>query len=70
MPMVGFQVVAELREPRSIPRLDCVSVGIGCEDCGGEGEACSRSQKPCGHHCDHSWTHDRCCWCEKEWGEQ
>jgi hypothetical protein len=31
---------------------------------------CSKSQRPCGHHCNHSWTHDACCWCGQEWGEE
>lgn len=22
-----------------------------------------------GIHCNHSWSHDKCCWCGKEWGE-
>lgn len=46
-----------------------------CEDCMSyelkiTKEICPKSQKECGHHCDHSWTHDICCWCGKEWGEQ
>lgn len=31
-----------------------------------EDEKCPNSEKPCGHHCNHSWTHDHCCWCGKE----
>jgi hypothetical protein len=30
---------------------------------------CLKSKRDCGHHCNHSWTHDECCWCGKEWGE-
>ncbi len=50
--------------------------------CGGSGEdqvcyscgepaagACPNSKRPCGHHCNCSWTNDRCHWCGKEWGE-
>lgn len=24
---------------------------------------CSNSKRPCGHHCNHSWSHEECCWC-------
>lgn len=24
---------------------------------------CPKSKRGCGHHCNHSWTHDSCCWC-------
>ena len=30
---------------------------------------CPNSQRPCGHHCNHSWSHDSCCWCGKEFSE-
>jgi len=30
---------------------------------------CSFSKRKCGHHCNHSWTHDYCCWCNKEIAE-
>lgn len=43
---------------------DCV----GCES-GEPREACPRSRRPCGHHCNHSWSHDMCHWCGEEWGE-
>ena len=32
-------------------------------------EKCLNSKRSCGHHCNHSWTHDKCCWCGKEWAE-
>ena len=32
-------------------------------------EKCPKSKKPCGHHCNHSWTHDKCCYCNEEFGE-
>lgn len=32
-------------------------------------EVCPESNKVCGHHCLHSWSHDRCCWCGRTWGE-
>lgn len=34
-----------------------------------ESEKCPQSKVPCGHHCNHSWTHDICCWCRGHWGE-
>ena len=30
---------------------------------------CPNSERPCGHHCNHSWEQDQCCWCGKEFGE-
>lgn len=29
---------------------------------------CPKSKRPCGHHCNHSWTHEKCCWCSRELG--
>jgi hypothetical protein len=46
-----------------------------CDSCasvpGGEDhpERCPKSKKSCGHHCNHSWSHEHCHWCGKEWGE-
>lgn len=31
---------------------------------------CPKGQRPCGHHCNHSWTHDACHWCGHEFGEE
>lgn len=44
------------------------------EDCASCGESmpwneCPKSERPCGHHCNHSWTHDGCDWCHAEFGE-
>lgn len=43
-----------------------------CETCR-QAEAhrhpCERSRRMCGHHCNHSWTHDACCWCGEEWSD-
>jgi hypothetical protein len=39
----------------------------GCSSCGEEmpeGE-CPDSRRTCGHHCNHSWSHDHCDWCKK-----
>ena len=30
---------------------------------------CPNSKRPCGHHCNCSWTQDICHWCDKEFGE-
>ena len=43
---------------------DCIS----CSEGEPKGE-CQHSKRQCGHHCNHSWTHDACCWCGKEYGE-
>jgi hypothetical protein len=24
---------------------------------------CPASERPCGHHCNHSWSHEVCDWC-------
>lgn len=45
-----------------------------CADCtnrrmGHDVDVCPHSKKTCGHHCNHSWSHDSCCWCSAEWGE-
>lgn len=26
---------------------------------------CPDSKRECGHHCNHSWSQDECCWCGK-----
>lgn len=33
-------------------------------------EVCPKSLRQCGHHCNHSWTHDICCWCGRSWEEE
>lgn len=42
-------------------------IDIECASCGEspEGE-CPKSERPYGHHCNHSWTHDACDWCGVE----
>lgn len=45
-------------------RADC----IDCDDPNGSLE-CPGAKRDCGHHCSHSWSHDRCCWCGSEFGE-
>lgn len=45
-----------------------MSTRAGCASCGEEVPAdCPKSERPCGHHCNHSWIHDECCWCGKVW---
>lgn len=29
---------------------------------------CPQSNRPCGHHCNHAWSHEKCCWCGREFG--
>jgi hypothetical protein len=44
-----------------------------CASCGEDMPAgeCPNSQRPCGHHCNHSWSHEECCWCGEKWeGEE
>ena len=44
---------------------------VECASCGEVPKNdCKKSQRPCGHHCNHSWTHDECCWCGKEFGDE
>jgi hypothetical protein len=26
-------------------------------------DMCPESDRPCGHHCNHLWQSDCCCWC-------
>ena len=42
---------------------DCSSCGEECPK-----HECLFSKRPCGHHCNHSWSHEVCCWCGKRWG--
>lgn len=46
------------------PDPECLS----CEREMPRGE-CACSERPCGHHCNHSWTKDFCHWCGFEFGE-
>ena len=39
---------------------------ISCEEA--TPERCAASKRSCGHHCNHSWTSDSCCWCKKQFG--
>lgn len=42
---------------------------IYCSFCGDTEEVCSKSRRPCGHHCEHCRPHDACCWCGAISGE-
>ena len=42
--------------------------GYSCEEEVPRDE-CKKSKKSCGHHRNHSWTHNGCCWCDAEFGE-
>jgi GT2 family glycosyltransferase len=50
----------------------CVLEGAECDSCGADLDefdaVCPKSKRPCGHHCNHSWSHEKCHWCGKEWG--
>jgi hypothetical protein len=49
----------------TMDEADCIS----CEQ-GEQGEdVCPDSPRPCRHHCNHSWSHELCCYCKREWGE-
>lgn len=47
-------------DPQCTSCLECIEGEE--EDC-----TCPNSKRECGHHCNHSWTHDECCWCGKLW---
>lgn len=32
-------------------------------------DACPKSERECGHHCNHAYSHDECCWCGEQFGE-
>ncbi len=61
---LGF--VHALDCPRAIEQT--VEPGV-CGSCGESPEnECPKSKRPCGHHCNHVWTHDACDWCGAEFG--
>lgn len=45
---------------------DCSSCGYTEEESDIRNNECPQSRRPCGHHCNCSWTQDECCWCGKE----
>lgn len=46
--------------------LTCTEDPEGTEYPKGE---CPGGRRPCGHHCNCSWIHDHCHWCNAEFGE-
>lgn len=46
---------------------ECGSCEPGVDDVS-DTPACSESRRPCGHHCNHVWTHDECDWCGAVFG--
>lgn len=46
------------------PETECLSCGEKMPV-----NECEHSRRPCGHHCDRSWTQDICHWCGMEFGE-
>lgn len=49
---------------------ECGEFALGdCLSCGEEGNGltCAKSKRPCEHHCNCSWTLDKCCWCGTVW---
>lgn len=51
--------------------LGCISCEEDCEPdnpVDPDEFMCSKSKRPCGHHCNHSWSHEECCWCGRVFG--
>lgn len=44
---------------------DTKKICIACEEEDPK-HLCPQSKRECGHHCNHWWTHDECCWCSEE----
>jgi hypothetical protein len=42
---------------------ECFTCGEGDEH---PMDECPMAQRPCGHHCNHSWDQDCCHWCGGE----
>ena len=51
--------------PETGPPEDQKRTEEDCVSCGEETprDECPKSERPCGHHCNHSWSHDACDWC-------
>lgn len=45
---------------------ECMTCTDGSE--ADKADKCPNSKRECGHHCDCSWSQDKCCWCGKEFG--
>jgi hypothetical protein len=57
-------VTVTSRSPRS-ERGTCLSCPAEVPN-----NECPKSKRECGHHCNHSWSHDECCWCGEVFGEE
>jgi hypothetical protein len=51
----------DVLEHAAVDAWNCVS----CVEAEPPGE-CPNAEHDCGHHCNHTWTDGRCCWCGKE----
>lgn len=49
-----------VRETETIV-LDPAEECLSCKESLGEPNECPHPVRPCGHHCNHIWTHDTCC---------
>jgi hypothetical protein len=50
-------------EPEAVLAATDVVDCLTCGEVEGVERECPGSQRPCGHHCNHIWTHDACHWC-------
>lgn len=54
--------------PESAAAIDKIIVAAHEQMKSEEPPECPNSKRSCGHHCNHSWSHEHCHWCDKEWG--
>jgi hypothetical protein len=67
-----MKLTAEDLEQRDFLDEDCFSCEEDCDPNNPidyDNYKCSKSKRECGHHCNHVWTHEECCWCGMEFGE-
>lgn len=50
-----------------LPIVDCHTCGGDLTTAPEDKDKCPQSKRACGHHCNHSWSHDVCHWCNKRW---
>lgn len=65
MPMWQIEVAPDSNTREEAGETECFS----CDEVNAE-EKCPKSKRACGHHCNCSWVHDHCHWCDKEFGEE
>ncbi len=53
----------------TLTKVDILVTRNDCDSCGEElpVNECNMSERPCGHHCNHSMSHEHCDWCGTEW---